>query len=243
MASVAPNTGPFYGSRRGSHMVLDADESGVLAREGERLDGSRARPLPSTDEMHIGKLKVALVANVSALIAGFVVVALVELSVPDGVPDELTAVYSVLSVLLIVIHLFATMIAVCILPSLELMLHHLATEPEETRAVREQYRRYRFYVDLAWTCSMGIGILLFLAELIVVIWVKISHISHVAATTTTALLAIVVLVFLALAYVLRQREGAFLYELVLHRRARMDAFEREQLSSALHATGSTSVVV
>jgi calcium release-activated calcium channel protein 1 len=160
---------------------------------------------------------------VSALIAGFTVVALVELSVPDAVPDELTAVYSLLSTVLIVIHMFATLVSVCILPTLELMLHHLAATPEEGGPVREQYRRYRFFVDIAWTCSMGLGILLFLTELIVVVWVKLGHISFLAAAVTTAFLVLMIVIFLAFGAILRNREGAFLTDMVKARRQRLDA--------------------
>ena len=184
--------------------------------------GGAAGPLPSTEEILIGKQKVGLVANVSALIAGFSIVALVEISIPDEVPDELTALYSLLSTLLIVMHLFATLISVCILPSLELMLHQLAATPDDGDHVRSQYRLYRFYVDLAWTCSMGIGILLFLLELIVLVWVKLSHISVIAAATTTALLGIGIVIFLVFGGVLRSREGTFLVQLVNHRRERID---------------------
>jgi calcium release-activated calcium channel protein 1 len=196
----------------------DSDDGGYLLGRA-----AGAGPVPSTDEILIGKQKVALVANVSALIAGFTVVALVELSVPDAVPDELTAVYSLLSTVLIVIHMFATLVSVCILPTLELMLHHLAATPEEGGPVREQYRRYRFFVDIAWTCSMGLGILLFLTELIVVVWVKLGHISFLAAAVTTAFLVLMIVIFLAFGAILRNREGAFLTDMVKARRQRLDA--------------------
>ena len=183
----------------------------------------RAGPVPSTEEIMIAKQKATLVSNVSALITGFTIVALVELNVPDEVPDVLTATYSLLSSALIVIHLFATLVAVCILPSIELMLHQLLeATPDEAHQVREQYRQYRFYVSLAWTCSMAIGVLLFLAELIVIVWVKLSHISFIATATTTALLSFVIVIFLVFGGILHNREGLFLSQLVRNRRERLD---------------------
>jgi len=253
MASVAAedSRGPWGGrTRTASGNTVDPPaqrgsygSATGLNDDGDDTSGPLVRPPPSTDEILIGKEKVALIANVSSLIAGFTVVALVELSVPEGVPDHLTAVYSLLSTILIVIHMFATLVAVCALPSLELMLQQIERSPEDDRYVRGQYTLYRFYVDLAWSCSMGIGILLFLAELIVVVWVKVASISFIAAAATTAMLALVIVLFVYFGAVLRSREGIFLAALVRRRREKLEALERAQLQTSLQLSRTDALVV
>jgi len=228
-------------------------------------------------ELKVVKEKLRLIASISSLISGFSIVSLVELQIePVETPAALITVYAVATCVLITLHMFAVLLAVCTLPSLELLSqfymeelhsktrrspppslyrHHsgsssnVSRQLSETTATtpdgreretemglglgikdptgfdlesqnqelddiietqRNHFSLYRRVAEVAWTSSMGLGIVAFGVDLVVVIWIKLLHISVVAAICATVVSTPLVVAFWLAAYYLRHHEGAVL---------------------------------
>lgn len=105
--------------------------------------------------------------------------------------------FSACTVLLIAVHMLALMISTCILPNVEAVANlHFQT----SRTVFESpHMKMNAIVELAWGFSTVLGILLFLAEIAILCWVKFYNFSHAAAWTATGLLIPIMVVFIAFA--------------------------------------------
>ena len=99
--------------------------------------------------------------------------------------------------LLIAVHMLALMISTCILPNVEAVANlHFQT----SKTVFESpHMKMNAIVELAWGFSTVLGILLFLAEIAILCWVKFFKWSHSAAWTATGLLIPIMFVFIAFA--------------------------------------------
>lgn len=104
-------------------------------------------------------------------------------SVEEGVPESLLIVFAVCTTLLVSIHLVALMISTCILPNMEAI-----SNVHSVQAVNESpHDEMRLCVEMAWIFSTGLGILLFLAEIAILSWVKFYRLSKNAAIASTAI--------------------------------------------------------
>ena len=93
--------------------------------------------------------------------------------------------------------MLALMISTCILPNVEAVANlHFQT----SKTVFESpHMKMGAIVELAWGFSTVLGILLFLAEIAILCWVKFYNFSHEAAWTATGLLIPIMIVFIAFA--------------------------------------------
>jgi len=138
------------------------------------------------------KAKLKAVSRTSALLSGFAMVAMVEISLDDHKNSKSSApllvVYSVITCLLVGVHLLALMISTCILPQLEAdsLLGYEEYASHETMYI---------YIELAWILSTGFGIFLFLVEIAIVCWVKFYYVTRPAAIATTIVIVPVILLF------------------------------------------------
>ncbi|CAF0935399.1 unnamed protein product [Rotaria sordida] len=132
------------------------------------------------------KAKLKAVSRTSALLSGFAMVSdlffLLQCSAP------LLVVYSIITCLLVGVHLLALMISTCILPQLE----------ADSLLGSDEYASHttmHIYIELAWILSTGFGIFLFLIEIAIVCWVKFFFVTRPAAIATTIVLVPIVILF------------------------------------------------
>lgn len=123
---------------------------------------------------------------------------MVEIQLEKGIPEGILVAFSVITTILISVHVFALMISVCILPNIESIasLHHNDFE----HSVQDSpHDKMHSYIELAWIFSTGLGTLLFLAEIGILSWVKFYNYSHPAAIASTVVLLPVCLIFVVFA--------------------------------------------
>ncbi|KAI1301695.1 Protein orai-2 [Halotydeus destructor] len=110
----------------------------------------------------------------SALLSGFAMVAMVELSLQDDeknpIPLSLLILFGVTTTLLVAVHLTALMISSCILPHIEAIAN---SDERDIESINDSpHDRLRVFVEFSWIASNVVGIILFLTEIGVLCWVK-----------------------------------------------------------------------
>ncbi|KAI6188458.1 Protein orai [Aphelenchoides besseyi] len=125
-------------------------------------------------------------SRTSALLAGFAMVALVELQYEDKTPHGLMILLGVVTTLLVSVHLLALMISTCLLPYIE--ANGCTQDSPHIRLSR--------YIELSWLFSTCIGLVLFLLEIGVIFIIKFDAINFpLGGYITTALLVPVLIAF------------------------------------------------
>ncbi|XP_033123255.1 protein orai-2-like [Anneissia japonica] len=184
--------------------------------------------------LYLSRAKLKASSRTSALLAGFAMVALVEISLPKELPGALIMCFSVITILLIVTHLFALLVSTCILPNIEAV-----SNVHNIHAVKESpHDSMNTYIEMSWIASTALGILLFLLEIMVLIWIQFYENYKKAGWVATALLIPALLSVCVFAY-------HFYHKLVTHKYKSYNTTidELDDLATELQKNGTETPMV
>lgn len=164
-------------------------------------------------------------------------VALVEISIKDEVPEYLLILFSICTTLLVSVHLLALMISTCILPHIEAV-----SNVHNVNAVKESpHEKMQAFIQMAWSFSTGLGIILFLAEITIICWLQFVTISRSAAIASTVIVTPVLFIFLVFAAFFYRRLISHKYE-----RSYRDLEDLQQMADEVqlqnHSLNNTEMV-
>ncbi|CAF0818344.1 unnamed protein product [Rotaria sordida] len=185
------------------------------------------------------KSKLESVNQTSALLSGFAIVAIVELSLDSYKENKnsegLIISYAIISCLLVGSHLLALLMSMCILPELKSVIRQsdFWINNENTKPLSS----LNIYIEIAWIISTGFGLFLFIIELCIIFWIKVSGFSQTAAIAALITLGLVGCPFILFAvgfYFIVARAKVYLYETDL------EVIERGAIADGLFMTTPTN---
>ncbi|CAF3437480.1 unnamed protein product [Rotaria sp. Silwood1] len=139
------------------------------------------------------KSKLESVNETSALLSGFAIVAIVELSLDAYASrngsDSLLICYVIVSCLLVGVHLLALLMSMCILPELKSVIRQ--SDVWINHDNKKPLSSLDIYIEIAWVISTGFGLFLFILELGLILWIKVSGYSFTAAISAIITLCLV----------------------------------------------------
>ena len=160
----------------------------------------------------LSRAKLKATSRTSALLSGFAIIAMVEIQLNDDLIKDCSLIdpnctnscptrqncyhynrlliaFTVVTTLLIATHMFALLISTCILPNLE-AVNSITGSMDISESPHD---KFRLYIEVAWICSTGFGIILFLVEIGLLCWIKFFNTYKSALAATIILIPLVLL--------------------------------------------------
>lgn len=183
-------------------------------------------------KLHLSRAKLKASSKTSALLSGFAMVAMVELqlSSPSNVPGPLLVVFTIITTLLVAVHMLALMISTCILPNVEAICSLDAVNLVD----ESPHERLHWYIETAWAFSTLLGLLLFLAEIAILCFVKFYDINETAAWSASVVLIPILFVFLAFAVHFYRSLVAHKYEMTVSGIRELELLKEQIEQGVLH---------
>uniref|UniRef100_A0A5K3EYM6 Calcium release-activated calcium channel protein 1 n=1 Tax=Mesocestoides corti TaxID=53468 RepID=A0A5K3EYM6_MESCO len=200
------------------------DDNFPWAEQLPLTEGRRSVNRTSLRKLHLSRAKLKASSRASALLSGFAMMAMIELTIENDednrVPEALLVVFTAFASLLVVVHITALMISTCILPQLEC---YISMCENSDGGVDSPYEKVRGYIEMAWIFSTALGMLLFLVVVVLACWVKFWNISKWSAGVCFLIVGPVVLVFVLFAIFFYRTLISFKYQ---HASKMVDSLDR-----------------
>ncbi|KAJ8952828.1 hypothetical protein NQ318_008149 [Aromia moschata] len=197
-----------------SHLLYNRNNHSIQCNKMSQPDDELHTPrYLSWRKLHLSRAKLKASSKTSALLSGFAMVAMVELQISNeaDIPSPVLVTFAVITTLLVAVHMLALMISTCILPNIEAIC-----SLDTINLVEESpHERLHWYIETAWAFSTLIGLLLFLAEIAILCWIKFIGINSTAAWSGSVILIPILFVFLAFAIHFYRSLVAHKYETTL----------------------------
>jgi len=139
---------------------------------------------------------------------------MVEVHLEDDLPTFLLVLFAICTTLVVSIHLIALFISTCILPHIDAVAGD--AKPSASALRLSPHVRLRWYIELAWVLSTGVGILLFLTQMSVLTWVRFVGVNYVASVVAVAVIVPAIIIFVVFAVHFYRQLIAHKYERVTH---------------------------
>ncbi|CAG7725492.1 unnamed protein product [Allacma fusca] len=182
------------GERRDSIRVPDDDEDRLTT--GGDMDSDNEPDYLVRRRLHLSRAKLRGVTEMAALMAGFSVVATVELQIRKCTSPILLTSFAVTTALLVTTTMLSIMIATCILPHLEAVAKldsiHLMKESPHEALIK--------YIDLSWVLANTFSILLFIVDVILLCWIKFEDLVVCIAFTSIMIPVLILLIIFSLIF-------------------------------------------
>ncbi|CAL8072714.1 unnamed protein product [Orchesella dallaii] len=137
--------------------------------------------------LHLSKAKLSGITEMAAVMAGFSVVATVELQINDDAHPVLLTAFTVTTALLVCTTMMAIMISTCILPHIQV----IAEMSPNSKANESPHDLMMWYIDLSWVLANTVSIFLFTLDVIILCWIKFTYFSETASWCATIILSFV----------------------------------------------------
>ncbi|XP_005090384.1 protein orai-2 [Aplysia californica] len=206
----------------------------------EQMSQTHTNTALSWRRLYLSRAKLKASSRTSALLSGFAMVAMVEISIDKDdedksvIPEPLLILFGVTTTLLVTVHLVALMISTCILPNIEAV-----SNVHSVQAVSESpHDQMRVCVEIAWVFSTGLGILLFLAEIAILCWVKFYRLSTNAAIASTVIVIPAGILFIVFSLMFYKKLMAHKYQ-----RHSEGLKELDEMARELNSTGDGNNIV
>ncbi|CAG7816211.1 unnamed protein product [Allacma fusca] len=175
--------------------------------------------------LHLSKSKLSGVAEMASFMAGFAVVATVELQInDDGTSPYLLTAFVVTTSLLVATSMMTIMISTCILPQLDAVSKMSKCPSDEI--LRSPHDALIRFIDLSWILANTVSLFLFTLDVILVCWVKFTHFSLEASIAATAIMSPVLLIILIFGVIFYRKIIMHQYDIFSKRFLELEEMQR-----------------
>ncbi|ESN98037.1 hypothetical protein HELRODRAFT_124660, partial [Helobdella robusta] len=159
---------------------------------------------------YLARAKLQASSKTSALLSGFVMVSMVELSLEkENLPSQgVVVAFAACTALVVAVYLIALLVSTCILPHLE-AVDGVKKHPSALKD--SPHVGLHVFIELAWIFSTGIGIFLFLCQMILLAWLRFRMIDLPSAIVVTAIIFPVIIIFIVFSVIFYRKLVSFRY--------------------------------